>query len=257
MAKAEKAVSFHNALNSKLAASLWPSDSETLIILAHGVGKNRYLQGVFQKLAPALQKQNFNVLAFDYSGHGLSDNVIFNTSIALEDTKAAVKYAEKKGYKKIALVGHSLGGYCTLRIWNKKIKALVTLGGVTGPISWRWKHRFSSLHLRRVYRKGYITAPVFDGLRMFIRGELSVLEDLEKIDQKKLFNKIETPILMIHGDADHAERELFKLSKKALKFLPAESKLAIIQGAHHEFTKETEQVINLTTKWFQKYLRTQ
>src|SRR5581483_4257185 len=104
-----KTVSFKNSNQLKLVGSLWTADSDAIIIMAHGSSSNRFGRGMLEKVAIALNKENYNVLSFDFSGHGESDDEIFTAAKSLIDLAAAVKFAKAQGYRRFSFFGHSIG----------------------------------------------------------------------------------------------------------------------------------------------------
>lgn len=249
----EKKISFKNSQNLNLIGSLWPADSDALIIMSHGSGSNRYANGRFKEIALALQSGGYNILSFDFSGHGESDDTVFNTAGSVEDVKAAITYAKDQGYKRIALFAHSFGAFSCLKSCPE-VETMIFLGGVSGPIEWPWKPNYTSDQLKKIYDDGYITAPINDGLREVIKCGISAFDDIEAIDQKALLSSITCSVLMIHGDADSEERKLAEFSKKALSFLPKDSEVKIISGANHGFFDHIPKVIDVIKAWCNKEL---
>ena len=66
--------------------------------------------------------------------------------------------------------------------------------------------------------------------------------------------RVKAPTLFIVGGDDS---EVIELNKKAMKNFPADDKLEIVPGATHLFEEEgkLEEVADLATNWFSKYLR--
>lgn len=247
-------VTFKTNKGLKIVASFWPATSDAIIIIAHGSGSNRYGRGLLEKICLALQSEKYNVLSFDFSGHGESDDAIFNTAHAIEDLKAAISYAKKQDFKRIALFGHSFGALPCLEVASREIKTMVLLGALTGPVEWQWKHNFTPEQLAQIYKDGYITTQVNNGLRKTIKTDVHIFDEILAIDQKELMRKVTCPVLIIHGDADEGEKDLLVFSHKSLQLLPQGSELTVIPGAGHLFLEHVTPVIELTTKWYKKHL---
>jgi len=66
--------------------------------------------------------------------------------------------------------------------------------------------------------------------------------------------RVKAPTLFIVGGDDS---DVIELNKKAMKNFPADDKLEIVPGATHLFEEEgkLEEVADLATNWFSKYLR--
>jgi alpha-beta hydrolase superfamily lysophospholipase len=86
--------------------------SEKAVVLAHGITVTKEEDGMFTDLAKLLSENGFGVVRFDFRGHGESEGKQEDMTIAgeLSDMDAIVGEAQKKGYKKIGLVGASFGG---------------------------------------------------------------------------------------------------------------------------------------------------
>jgi pimeloyl-ACP methyl ester carboxylesterase len=110
-----------------ISVSHFVNGKPNVCVLAHGFmgSKQRpYITGLTEKLS-----QYFDVITFDFRGHGESGGVHSGTN-ELYDIKAVVDYASDYGYEKIAFVGFSLGGiqgiYAAAKFHN--VDALVTVG---------------------------------------------------------------------------------------------------------------------------------
>lgn len=188
-------------------------------ILAHGfMGSNHrpYITKLTERLA-----EHFDVITFDFRGHGASSGVCNGTE-ELYDIKAVVDYAKNNGYKKIALVGFSLGGvegiYAAARFHD--LDALVTVGTPSdaqsiipnaGWLFWMANNWLGRLILRIWVRLA--NAPEFP-------KPVAVIEQVSPI-----------PLLIIHGSKDTLVdvKEAEILYQKAKE--PKE--LVIIEGMDH------------------------
>ena len=243
-------VTFKNSRNITLVGSLWPSPSNAIIIMAHGSGGNRFARGLFESIALSLQNEGYNVLSFDFSGHGESEDDIITVKKAIDDLPSAIAFVKQQGYTRIALLGHSLGAYACLASYTPQIETMVLLGALTGPVIWHWENFCSPEELIAMKKNGYISSEVNDGLRKEIKVDADLLKDIAEIDQKKILTKITCPVLIIHGDTGQQELDLLEYSKKGLQFLSKDSKLIIIHGASHLFTNRISEVTNLVQKWY-------
>jgi pimeloyl-ACP methyl ester carboxylesterase len=57
-----------------------------------------------------------------------------------------------------------------------------------------------------------------------------MLLDFELVDQKKLLTNVKCPVLIMNGDADEEERDLYLLSREGMKWLPKGSQLDSIRN---------------------------
>jgi pimeloyl-ACP methyl ester carboxylesterase len=176
---------FKNSRGLQLAGSLWPALSNAIVIMAHGSGSNRFARGLFESLALALQKENYNVLAFDFSGHGESSNDIVTIKKAVDDVSSALRFSHERGFKRVAMIGHSLGALACLEAFSPGIETMILLGALTGPVRWKWEEMASPEQVREMHQKGYITAEVDDGLRKTVIIDANLLKEIAAIDQEK------------------------------------------------------------------------
>ncbi|MEI8011927.1 MAG: alpha/beta fold hydrolase [Candidatus Omnitrophota bacterium] len=109
-----------------------------VIILAHGFfnAKDVYL---FREIARALARY-YDVIAFDFRGHGKSSGFFTWTSRECADLKAVIDYVKTCGYEAIGLMGFSLGAAISLleTAQNPDIKTLIA---VSAPYDF-WKIDF-------------------------------------------------------------------------------------------------------------------
>ncbi len=88
------------------------------VVVCHGIGTN---SGNFLSGAPFLHRAGFNVLFFDFRGHG--DSGGHTTSFGFyeaNDVHAACKYLQQQGQSKIALYGFSMGGAAVSLAFDKR-----------------------------------------------------------------------------------------------------------------------------------------
>jgi len=242
-------ISFKNSRNLTLIGTLWEAQSNAIVVMAHGSGSNRFSRGLFEQIARALQQQQYNILAFDFSGHGESDDDIFNTQKSIDDLNAALDYVKAQGYQHIALFGHSFGSLSCLKAFSPDIKTMVLLGSLMGPVKWRWEEHYTPEQLQQIKNNRYITSEVNDGLRAIIKTDLAIFDEILAIDQNQLLSNVTCPVLIMHGDADQDELDLFDFARKGLPLLRDGSELVIIHGASHLFLDHVKQVISLTKTW--------
>ncbi len=80
-----------------------------VVILAHGGFRSK---DIFAKaLMAAWLSQNFDVVGFDFRGHGESGGEWTGDGKTVADLKAVVDFVRQKGYQKIGVYGRSMGGW--------------------------------------------------------------------------------------------------------------------------------------------------
>ena len=244
-------VSFKNSRGLQLVGDFYKADSNNIIIMAHGFINDRSSQGRFDRLADRLQEENYNVLKFDFSGCGESDPDIIKLDKEIDDLLSAIDFVKEKGFDKIGLFGNSLGGLVCLKAYSEDIETMVLTGPVTDSMVYSWEKFYSNKKMQELEEKGYLTLESEEiGTRKISK---EILDAFSEIEQKELLKDINVPILIIHGDKGEEEKELLKRSKKALKILPSDSQLKVVEDARHGIREDYHIVIELTVDWLQRH----
>lgn len=233
--------------NQSIALRHYIDKHERVIILAHGFYNNKdaYL---FRKMAGSFSRY-YDVIAFDFRGHGKSSGLFSWTAKEPKDLAAVVTYAKVQGYKKIGLIGFSLGAAVSVieASCNKLINSVVA---VSAPYDF-WQ---INLH--------FWEPDMLDDLKLnlgikgkgkFIRPGNLLLKKIRPIDAVKKISP--TPILFIHGQNDWVIKP--EHSKKLFKKAKLPKKLLIIKGVGHAdiiFDQKPKQFITYCRAWFNKTL---
>lgn len=136
---------------------------------------------------------HFDVISFDFRGHGKSGGMYTFTAIELIDMDAVVRFA-RKNYKKIYLAGFSLGAAMSL-IYASKSRFINKVIAVSAPSDfskienemWKkeaWGETFKKFEIDR-----------FASIRPYPMP-------LDKIKPIDIVNKIKVPTLFIAGEKD-------------------------------------------------------
>ena len=106
-----------------------------VVILAHGFFNNKdaYL---FREIAKKIAV-HYDVVAFDFRGHGKSSGLFTWTSKECADLKAVIDYVKTCGYISIGLMGFSLGAAISL-LETAKNPDINTVIAVSAPYDF-WK----------------------------------------------------------------------------------------------------------------------
>lgn len=246
-------VTFKNSRNLTLVGHLYPSTSESIIVMCHGFMSNKYSRGRFDKLAIAFNECGFSALAFDFSGCGESDDDNLTIEKEVDDLKSAIIYVKSKGYEKIALYGHSLGTLICLKSYTSEIVTMVLSGALTGSMKYNWNEFFTKYQMQELKQKGCITEYTCEEVREKIIIDRKILEGFELINQKELLGNIKCPVLLIHGNNDEEENLLYERSKAAINLFPTDLQLEVIDGANHSFLDHFDTIIKLAIDWLKKY----
>jgi len=245
-------VNFKNSRGLNLVGDFYHADENRLIIMMHGFTGDRHEWGIFDKTAEELEVAGNSVLNFDFSGSGESDDDSLTLNKQVDDFYAALAYAKSRGFENIGLLGHSLGGLVALKGYSSDIGAMVLTAPVTNKVRYTWDKRYSSEQLSELSENGYITMLREEGVRKkFIIGK-QMLKDRESVDPEGILPAVKCPVLIVHGAEDG--RVPVDDSKNAVKYLPLESHLVIVDGADHKFKNKVDNFIEHTVLWFNEYL---
>lgn len=225
--------------NVKIAINHHKKGNEEVLIIAHGWFMTKD-SSYFTDMANVFS-EDFDIISMDFRGHGKSSGFYTFTSKEPMDLKAVVDYA-KNQYKKIYLIGFSLGGALAL-IHSAIEKNVDKVIAVSAPHSfikienqmWRkeaWWHSFRKFEFIR-----WIT----------VRPSLIIGKKIRPID---IVSKIEVPTLFIAGEKDvtvHAwhSKSLYRLAKCKKHF-------ELFEGCCHAedlFFQKRGKFINTCKKW--------
>jgi pimeloyl-ACP methyl ester carboxylesterase len=110
----------------KVQTYLWQGSGPT-ILLIHGWESNTHR---WYKLIEALQKESYNIIAFDAPAHGNSTGKILNVPLYTQCVQAVSMH-----YQPEAHIGHSIGGLTTVYHYYKHqpehLKKLIILGAAS------------------------------------------------------------------------------------------------------------------------------
>ncbi len=236
------------------------------VVICHGF-KGYKEQLHLKSLAEKLAKDNILSLRFDFGNgvgksYGKLEDIKF--SQYLDDLKSAVDYLTKQSFvdaKRIALVGHSLGGQLILHYasTDKRIKVLVDLAGVVlrGVEKTNIEKNVKN-QMKQAKKLGYFY--IFSkrtGKKYRIK--IDYYFDLLKHDTPAQIKKIKLPVLIVHGSKD--DTVSLSHSKLAYRLLNGPKKLTVIPGAPHTWrgsddpgNKFQKKINPLVADWFNRYL---
>ncbi|MES2309199.1 MAG: alpha/beta fold hydrolase [Verrucomicrobiota bacterium] len=230
----------------RLSATLHYVNLKSLVILSHGFTGSKVEGGrSFVSTARALAKAKISALRFDFMGSGDSSGEFYDMSPESEirDLKNVIQWAQKKGFKKIGLLGQSFGGGVTIcTAAQTKVGALKTI------VTW------SSVPSFKFWRPTPDEALDPKKENPMLKVGPSFYTDRPKVDVPEAYLSLTLPKLQIQGDQDiPGFREEFS------KYFPKAQgvkKHIVIPTADHVFTHwpHRKQVISKTVQWFSKYL---
>lgn len=222
------------------------------VIVQHGFRTN-HEKGLIKSIAKKLESCGFVALRFSLSGHGLSGgnykNILISQFVA--DIGRAINFLLKQpqvNKLRIGIVGHSMAALSALISANKfseYIRSIVSIASV-----------YDINELKNNYQKYDMVDEIgkdywdISGYKITSKH----FNDKFYLQKRKVISDIHCPVLLLHGNRDikvpsRNSREIYNL-------LEHPKDLVIIKRADHNFNnpRHIQRVVNLTTKWFKKYL---
>lgn len=187
-------VNFTSTDNIPLAGWYIDSPGERVIVLMHGWNGSRD-GGVNLRVANELVKRNYDVLMFDFRGHGASGGEHFGLgTLETRDLAGALDYLKTRGVNEVGAIGFSMGGATLLNSApeHPEIRALVADSAFAdlGPLL---EERLSAqTGLPPIFNPGMLLM-----YRIMFGADLT--QDVPANSIKKLGNR---PLLFIYGTAD-------------------------------------------------------
>lgn len=232
----------------KIAYTLYSKGSKNLIVIAHGFFNSK--ECVLLKKLKDLLMPEYDVLLFDFRGHGKSSGLFSWTSFEANDLEAVLNFAKPK-YEKIGLVGFSYGAAISIGVLSEK-KLVDSLVCVSAPIDalkvdikfweldWENDIEYNIFTKDGVIGKGIRPGPFW----------------LSKKNPIDVVSKVKTPIFYIHGDKDWVTK--YQHSVKLFRKTKSKKKILIIKdGTHAEFLmrKDGKVLVESIKKWFKETLK--
>ena len=221
--------------------------SKQVIVLAHGFYNNKDAF-LFKNIAKKLAAY-YDLISFDFRGHGKSSGLFSWTSEEPNDLAAVLAYAKDQGYEQVGVVGFSLGAAVTI-IEASRSKIIDSVIAVSAPFDF-WQINFH-----------FWEPEMFNDLKLnlgmkgkgkFIRSGNFLGKKIKPID---VVSKIApVPIYFMHGEKDWIIKP--EHSKKLFKKARDPKKLLIIDEAGHAekiYDDNPEEFIKECVAWFDETL---
>ncbi|HEU4344519.1 MAG TPA: alpha/beta fold hydrolase [Candidatus Binatia bacterium] len=248
----EEAVSFSNARGETLKGALYHASSGAArgaVLLCHGMESNKESEKLV-RLSRSLAERNIPSLRFDFSYVGESSGIFENITYSgeVEDLSAAFSYLTGRFPGKIGILGSSMGGTVALLFAAQQaaLAALATVGAPIHPENFPTR-LLTPAEVGQWRKQGFI---FYHGQKL----NITLLDDLEKINVPAAAKEIACPVLILHGDSD--EMVPVDEAHELYGHLRSVKKLVILKGADHGLsdpdlmTGAVTQVI----EWFCRYV---
>ena len=233
---------------TKIQYTHYKSGHNQVIIVAHGFFNNKQVF-LMKNLAESLNER-FDVISFDFRGHGKSSGLFEWTSREQQDLEAILKYAKEQKYERIGVLGFSLGAAVAL-ISASQNRDIQSVMAVSAPCDfWQIDYHFWEPDM-------FADLKLNIGNKGIGKGVRPGNPFANKIRPFDIVGKISpTPVLFVHGAKDwlikpsHSEK-LFKQAKDS-------KRLVIIPGAGHAeriFDTHSKEFLRLCLEWFEETLK--
>jgi uncharacterized protein len=193
-------VAFTTVDGVRLRGRFWPvADRDLGCVVAHGfTGSSAH--GPVQRICAALAAAGAGVLAPDLRGHGRSGGLSTAGDLEVHDVAAAVAWLRAAGYERVAVLGWSMGGSIVLRYAGLGGDADAAVS-VSSPGEWfeRGTRAMRVVHWLCETRTGRLACRLGRRTRLSPAGWVSVPESPVEV----VGRIAPTPLLIVHGDADH------------------------------------------------------
>lgn len=231
----------------KISVDHLRNGSDQVIVLAHGFYNNKEVY-LFKRMAEKLCS-TYDILRFDFRGHGKSNGWFSWTCNEPLDLRTVISYAVDRGYKKIGVIGFSMGAATALieASQNRNINSVIA---VSSPYDvWKIDFRFWEKEMLNDLKLNL----GMKGKGKFIRPGNPFLPKLRPID---VIEKISpTPCLLIHGKKDWLIKPYH--SKKLFEKAKDPKKLILLPNVGHAekiFDDNPDEFISACTDWFNSTL---
>jgi len=219
------------------------------IILCHGMDSGKDSEKLVS-LGRGLATLGFLTLRFDFAYVGESSEKFEDITYSgeVEDLRAACSFIRDRFSGGIGILGSSMGGTVALLFaaQDQDIAALVTIAAPLHPEAFP-RRILSPKGLQKWRDRGFT---LYNGRRL----NLTLLEDLEKINVVESARKIACPLLIIHGDTDEVVpvEEAHELNACA----SGKKKLLILKGTDHRLSNPVtmQHAISETLDWFTEHV---
>jgi len=228
--------------NYRIDYQHYKNNHDKVIIIAHGFYNSKDAV-VLKELAQVLSN-TYDVVTFDFRGHGRSSGLFSWTSKEEKDLTAVLDYV-KGNYKEIGLIGFSLGAAVSINLVSK-LKDVTSLVAISAPSD----VNKIDYHLWKLDWKGdvFYTLLGEGKIGKGIRPGPFWLKKDKPIDS---VSTVKIPILYIHGDKDWVIKPWH--SQALYEKTNSKTHLEIIKnGAHSEYLIRDypDKMLNLIKGWF-------
>ena len=233
-----------------LSASYWtgPHDAVAYVVCHGFTGSSRTPH--VRRICTQLAATGSAVLAPDLRGHGRSGGRCTAGDLEIHDVAAAVDWLRTHGYDRVAVLGWSMGGSAVLRYagLGGDTDAVVS---VSSPGAWfeRGTRPMRIVHWMCETRTGRFVVRVGRGVRL---APSESWADAPESPSEVAGRIAPTPLLIVHGDADHY------FPARHVELLSAAAPAATVwlePGMGHAETATTPDLVARIVEWVSTVVR--
>ncbi|MFP4478070.1 MAG: alpha/beta hydrolase [Candidatus Izemoplasmatales bacterium] len=200
-------------------------ENDECVIMFHGfTGNKSETNRIFYKIDNLLEKNNISSIRFDWYGHGESDLdlSILTMNLLLKQASQIIEDAKKR-FKKIYLLGFSMGGAIAINMLHFLPEKLILISPATNMVE-LIKNMFD---VRDKIEGGFID---LNGSKL----NRKFLESCKILEYKEKLSAYDKPVLLIHGTCDMAVPISYSCD---LKTYIKVGKFLEVEGADHGYSK--------------------
>jgi putative redox protein len=250
---AEEKIYFANSDGDTLCGVLHhprQANTQGAVIVCHGMESDKGSEKLVF-LCTELARHGILALRFDfrYVGESSGRYAEITYSGEVEDLRAAYNLMRSRTLGQIAILGSSMGGTVALLFAARepRLAALAALAAPLHPENFP-RRALTPTGLREWREHGFT---LHNGRRL----NVTLLEDLDKIDVPAAARKITCPVLILHGDADEVVpvAEAYEL----YDCLTGSKRLSVLEGADHRLSNHAamRQAMTEALDWLTKHVR--
>lgn len=209
--------------NISISYNHYKKNSDTVIIVCPGFFNSK--DNRWMRKAVDMLSARYDVISFDFRGHGKSGGVYTWSAKEDLDLDAVINYAKSCGYKHIGILAFSLGAAAS-------INEAAVRGDIDSMVLISCPSRFQHINFN------FWELGMFSDLKDNIdckwegkgaRAGSIFLKKKDPIDSVRLIKS--TPILFIHGDADWVVKS--RHSERLYAAATTEKRIEIVKGGLH------------------------
>lgn len=250
----EQPIYFYNQQGEKIAGTLHlPKRSAGCgVVFGHCFTCSRHTR-IIRQICIELATEDVLALRFDFSGNGQSEGEFTESTYSkqINEMQIAAGVIADKGAQCIGLAGHSMGAVIAVltAVRTRTVKAVCALAGRLSGLN--VTHFFSKKQLKELEDTGGVS---FNSRGRSLQLSTHFFADAKQYDLPETVKKLQTPLMVVHGDADEIIPVQDAYLAKTLN--PQYTELVVIPGADHMFSAEMHrtQTSKLVVKWFKEHL---